>query len=363
MKIKENYKSILNILLEKINSGQFAHDSLLPTENELATKYGVSRPTITKVYDALQDEGYVIKRKGVGTRVIFEKTKSNLIFGLLLPGSGESEIFSIINNRFLEHSRDGKFNCLWEGITAGNAEMRKELIETHLNNYISRNVNGVFFAPLERISNAEEINKRVCDKFTNAGIPIILIDRDIVEFPYRSSYDLVSLDNFNAGYQMAEHLLDSNCTTIHFVYRQDSASSVLLRRLGAAAAMHKRGLNFSNENVYCGNPEDLEFVKQISIIRGKTGVMCANDSTAAMLISSFDTINVKISEDVLICGFDDMKYAKHLKFPLTSYNQPCEEITDVAIDLMMRRIQNIRIIPNHISLLGHIIPRDSTSFK
>jgi LacI family transcriptional regulator len=337
--------------------------SLLPPEEELAAKFGVSRPTIAKVYNTLQDENYVFKRKGVGTRVIFKKNKNSLTFGLLLPGAGESEIFSIINNRFLEHSLNGEFECLWDGTTAGNADTRKEWIEIYSDNYISKKVDGVFFAPLERVEMADDVNKKICDRFTDAGIPLILIDRDIVEFPHRSIYDLISLDNFNAGYTMAEHLLDSNCTTIHFVYRQGSAFSVTLRRLGVAAAVHRRGLIFTNDNVYCGNLEDAEFVKKIKINPAHTGIICANDSTAAVLMSTMDSLGIKISEDTLICGFDDMKYASLLKYPLTSYSQPCIEIADIAIEMMLRRIKNEDMKANYINLTGEVIFRQSSVFR
>ncbi|MEJ5105113.1 MULTISPECIES: substrate-binding domain-containing protein [Chryseobacterium] len=362
MDIKRNYKSILDLLLAEIKSGNFPFDSLLPTEEELALKYGVSRPTITKVYNTLQDENYIVKKKGVGSRVIFTN-KNHHTFGLLLPGAGESEIFSIINNRILERSLHGEFECLWDGTTAGNAETRKELIEIYTENYISKKVDGVFFAPLERISNADNINKNICDKFTRAGIPLILIDRDIVEFPARSIHDLVSLDNFNAGYAMAEHLLDSNCTEINFLYRKNSAFSITLRRLGVAAAVHKRGFVFNNDNVYCGDPEEVDFVRKIKFKSGHAGIICANDSTAAMLMSTMDSLDIKISKNVLICGFDDMKYANYLKYPLTSYNQPCTDIADVAVEMMFRRIKNKDMKSNHLSLIGQIIPRKSTIFE
>ena len=359
-----NYKAILEILQEQIVKGEITFDSLLPTENELALKYGVSRPTITKVYNLLQEKGYLTKKKGVGTRVIYQKlNESNLTFGLLLPGAGESEIFSIISNRFLKHSQEGRFNCLWEGATTSNAEFRKGITKKCSLNYIEQKVDGVFFAPLERTPHADEINKEICERFTKAGIPLVLIDRDIVEFPNRSSYDLVSLDNFTAGYIMAEHLIDAGCDIINFVYRQDSAFSVTLRHLGVAAAIRKRQMDFNNSHIYCGTPEDPEFVKNITIIPGKTGIICANDSTAAVLMSTMSAMGIETASDVLICGYDNMKYAEYLKQPLTSYSQPCEEITDVAIELMMRRINNKDIIPVNINLLGQIVPRESTIFQ
>ena len=229
MKTKPSYKSIYDILKKDILDGIYPTGSLLPTELTLADQYSVSRPTIAKVYNQLQTEGYITKKKGLGTIVNHKYTSTTLSFGLLLPGAGESEIFSIINDQLLKQSEAGKFNCLWEGATASNANIRRELIEACCDNYIKKGVDGIFFSPLERVADADEINIRICDKIEKAGIPLILIDRDIYNFPQRSNFDIVCLDNFSAGCIMAQHLIDQGCTHIHFFYRPDSACSVNMR--------------------------------------------------------------------------------------------------------------------------------------
>lgn len=362
MEVKINYKTIYNTLKEEIANGVFPAGSLLPTEQNLAQEYSVSRPTIAKVYNQLQDEGFIKKKKGLGTIVVHKHTNTINTFGLLLPGAGESEIFSIINDQLLKQSETGKFNCLWEGATASCADIRRTLVETCCENYIKKKVDGVFFSPLERVPDAYQINLRICEDIKSAGIPLVLIDRDILNFPERSEFDIVSLDNFNAGCVMAQHLIDAGCELIHYFYRPDSASSVNLRLSGVRDVVQKNKLDFNDLNIHCGNPEDVEFVKRIQIIPGKTGIICANDSTAAVLMSTLDAIGVKISSDLLICGYDNMKYSQHLKHSLTSFRQPCEEIANVSIELMIRRVNNKNLVPVAVNLTGEIVPRESSQF-
>ncbi len=362
MKTKPSYKSIYDVLKKDILNGVYPTGGLLPTELTLAEQYSVSRPTIAKVYNQLQAEGYITKKKGLGTIVNHKYTSSTLVFGLLLPGAGESEIFSIINDQLLKQSETGKFNCLWEGATASNADIRRELIETCCDNYIKKEVDGIFFSPLERVADADSINLRICEKIEKAGIPLILIDRDIYNFPQRSNFDIVCLDNFSAGCIMAQHLIDQGCTTIHFFYRPDSACSVNMRLAGIKEVVHQNKLSFDEKNVYCGNPENVEFVRQMSIVPGKTGVICANDSTAAVLMSTLTEIGAQISTDLLICAYDNMKYSMHLKHSLTSFKQPCEEIANVSVELMFRRIHNRNAFPVTVNLAGEIVVRDSSRF-
>ncbi|GAB6122081.1 GntR family transcriptional regulator [Dysgonomonas termitidis] len=362
MSIKWSYKTIYDVLKNEIINNVYPFESYLPTESVLAEKYSVSRPTIAKVYNTLQDEGYVVKRPGMGTTVIYKTQKDIPLFGLLLPGAGESEIFSIINERFLNQSKKGLFNCLWEGTTTSNAELRRDLIEKCTMDYINQHVDGIFFAPLERIRDAEKFNKEICKKLEDAGIPIVLIDRDILDFPLRSRFDLVCLDNFHAGYIMAQHLIKAGCEKIYFFSRPDSANSVNMRFYGVSAAMQDSDLQFTKSNIVMGNPEDTELVKSLKIIPRKTGIICANDSTAAVLMSSIDGLGIKITSDVLVAGYDDMKYADHLKYPLTSFRQPCTNITDVAIDMMFLRLKNPSPKALTVNLEGTLLARESSRF-
>lgn len=364
MNDKYNYKTIYATVKEDILKGVYPTGTLLPTELNLAEKYSVSRPTISKVYNQLQKEGYVNKKKGLGTIILFKQNVNKIYtFGLLLPGAGESEIFSIINDQILKQSEIMQFNCLWEGATASNAGIRRNLIESCCDNYIAKQVDGIFFSPLERVPDADRINKLICQKIQQAGIPLILIDRDIVPIPQKSPFDVICLDNYSAGCIMAQHLMEAGCKQIHFFYRPDSAYSVRIRFLGVKSTVQEQGLAFDEHNDFCGNPEDLEFVKTIPVEKGKTAIICANDSTAAVLMSSLETIGYKIASDLLICGYDDMKYSQHLKCSLTSFIQPCKEIANNSIDLMMRRIKDNDRPPISVYMNGQIIVRESTRFS
>lgn len=361
MEIKANFKSILETVRQQIRN-DLPLGTLLPTEMELAARYGVSRPTIAKVYNTLQKEGYVLKKQGIGTTVVFRGEARRPRFGLLLPGPGESEIFATISDRFMERSQRGDFECIWNGATSGNAEIRRDQTEKCCEKYIAQGLDGVFFAPLERIPNARELNEEICAKFRDAGIPLVLIDRDVVEFPQRSAFDLVCLDNLAAAYTMAQDLIAEGCDHLLFCFRPDSAGSVLIRQFGVAAAALEHGIRFGAENVCCGDPEDMDFVRGLPIVPRRTGILCANDATAALLMSSLSTLGIRITSDALLCAFDDMKYAKHLRYTLTSYRQPCEEMTDTAIELMLRRIRTADAPTLTIHLRGEICRRDSSRF-
>jgi len=72
VQVEEHLRSLLT--LEKFKRGDF-----LPKEVELANRLGVSRNTIRQATNKLENEGLIIRKKGVGTRVA---EKKGLLTGL-----------------------------------------------------------------------------------------------------------------------------------------------------------------------------------------------------------------------------------------------------------------------------------------
>jgi GntR family transcriptional regulator len=64
-----NYVLVAQALIADIESGRYPVDSLLPTEHELATQFGMSRHTIREAMRRLQELGMITRLQGVGTRV------------------------------------------------------------------------------------------------------------------------------------------------------------------------------------------------------------------------------------------------------------------------------------------------------
>ena len=125
--------SLITKTVEKLRNdilnGKLIYGTLLPTEKELAESLNVSRPTVAKMYNILQREGLIRKRPGYGTTVTLNINKKSSTYGLLLPGSAESEIFGIMNDQFLEIEKEGdKTTFLWDGTVANNAEKRQNSI-------------------------------------------------------------------------------------------------------------------------------------------------------------------------------------------------------------------------------------------
>ena len=61
------YEQVANALRADIQGGAFDATKRLPTEEELAEKYGISRITVRRAVGDLVEEGLVEKKQGKGT--------------------------------------------------------------------------------------------------------------------------------------------------------------------------------------------------------------------------------------------------------------------------------------------------------
>jgi GntR family transcriptional regulator len=72
------YSQLKNLIIEKIESGEFAAESKIPSEQELCEQYDISRPTVRQAITELTNNGYLYKEKGKGTFVAKSKTKVDI---------------------------------------------------------------------------------------------------------------------------------------------------------------------------------------------------------------------------------------------------------------------------------------------
>ncbi|HPY97472.1 MAG TPA: GntR family transcriptional regulator [Clostridia bacterium] len=63
------YYQLKEVLIKAINNGKYAPGEAIPSENELADQYSLSRPTVRQALGELVKMGYLIKIKGKGTFV------------------------------------------------------------------------------------------------------------------------------------------------------------------------------------------------------------------------------------------------------------------------------------------------------
>jgi len=281
---------------------------------------------------------------------------------LLIPGLGTTEIFSPICAEIARCAQTEGYSVLWGDSSDVDLETRSLKAEALCKQYAQRKVAGVFFEPLELIPGREEINRHITRTLTVNRIPVVLLDRDLCSPPERSSFDVIGIDNFAAGFRACAHLLKLGARHIRFLARPGSAPTVEMRIAGAREAMSRSNLQPAANWVACGDPADATFVRGLvnsPSTRRTDAVICANDLTAANLIHTLAALGVQVPKDMRLASFDDVKYATLLSPPLTTIHQPCKGIGAIAVKTMLQRLHNPGLPPQDISLDAPLVIRKS----
>lgn len=363
MKKQPRHKEISSELRTEILAGLHDQTSRLPSEAQLVKRFNVSRPTIARALLDLKTEGFLERRAGSGTYLKKHRDAGQTTrqLGLIVPGLGRIEIFDVICGELASLARVHDFGMHWGGSTRPSADKSMGIGEAEelCAHYVDSGVSGVFFAPFEHTRDNKAANHRITERLSHAGIPVVLIDRDINPFPLRSNFDLVGIDNFAGGYQLACHLIKLGAKRLAFVTRPFSAATVEARKAGATSAMLQHGLSIPHDFLQTGDPGDMKFVRKLTAARQYDAIICSNDHTAAQLLQTLSRINIKVPHHLRVVGVDDVRFATLLSVALTTIRQPCTEIALTAFNAMRERLINPSLPARSLLLSPHLVVRES----
>ena len=172
------YRQVLESLSKDILSGRYQAGQKLPSEAALVQQFRTSRITVGRALRDLAQRGLVERIAGSGTYV--RQTRDDgkgLLFGLLIPDLGRTEIFEPICRGIASAPQAARHALLWGHAEAGHASQERQAIEL-CDQFIERAVAGVFFAPLEAAGQATQpaaTNLAIVNRLEKARIPIVLL--------------------------------------------------------------------------------------------------------------------------------------------------------------------------------------------
>jgi DNA-binding LacI/PurR family transcriptional regulator len=357
--MKKKYQIIYEKIKKDIAEKQYLEGDFLPTESEIAEEFETSRPTVTKAFEKLRNEKFIYSRAGYGTVVLRSELTDGKKIGLLIPQYGRAEIFEPICSAIREESKKHYWQVNLPSELLDSKDIKKTT-KLLCAKFIREEFDGVFFSPSNRIPDNVNFNLGILDQLRKARIDVVLIDREIVNWPNQTACDLVAVDNILAGLMVTGHMLKQGCKMIAFAKHKTSSTMIDLRIIGAREAVRQANLPQETLRVIEmdeeHNPE--EVLKQ-----RLCGLICANDEMAADLMRKLLDNGIRIPEDLKVAGFDDVKYAEFLSVPLTSYRQPCEEIGRIGVHTMLTRFAHPEFAPIRVNLQGELVTRFSTSIQ
>lgn len=190
-----------------------------------------------------------------------------------------------------------------------------------------------------------------------AGIPVISHG-----IPHADAVNVI-MDNDSGMNHLTEHLItEHDVRDIVFVAgtADNSDSNERLESVRRSALEH--GLSFTDKNVVYSN---WEFSKAAEIARdfaqkGKLpdAFICANDEIAMVMITTFEDYGIKVPDDVLITGFDNLPDSA-LFYPSVTSIDPDNRLHGRICARTMIDLLNAAPVENPIKLPSRFLSRES----
>ncbi|GAB6930296.1 GntR family transcriptional regulator [Paenibacillus sp. JCM 10914] len=359
------YKKIEAHIIEQIRSGNWSPRTRIPSENELAEQFSVSRITVKNALTALVDKGVVHRLQGKGTFVsdhnaedieditLYDREHENLpTIGFLLPR---------LDNRFTANLLSGIEDALSKNgyrllFAKTNDSQDEEILK--IQEMKQAGVKGLIIYPVEGEHYNNEILSLTLNRF-----PLVLLDRKLKGVETNS----VSSDNYGAAIQAVKHLHELGHSQIGFISTVVEGTSSIEDRLdGYEQALEDhhilidRSLQMTRLMMNSTDEEVISLIQQfIQTNPHMTALMSSNFSPH--VIQAALGLGMSVPEDLSVIFFDDVEFPDFCMVPPTAVVQQELELGHEAGQLMIQQIENPSSEYHQIKLPTLLIPRQSTA--
>lgn len=199
----------------------------------------------------------------------------------------------------------------------------------------------------------------VLEQLADRGTPLVLLARTPLPGPDRT--DTVNAENVRAAHALAAHLADAGARTVTFVGARTFSPDLAERLDGLQQGAEARGLQVTvhepeamDEGAGAAAAADLAALPEGL----PDAVACANDELALGLMTALRERGVRVPEDVLVSGWDDVMAARYAG--LTTVRQPMRDLGATAARLLDEQISGGRSIHSHQVLPTELVARATT---
>jgi DNA-binding LacI/PurR family transcriptional regulator len=330
------------ILRDAIAGGRFPGDRL-PTEVELAEQLGVSRETVRRACEALQQQGLLVKfrRKGTFTRFpglsLEVKAADSTLLGYLQadfqsPQGHAEAVTRAMDGLMLQGAIAAASQAGFDLVTrrAPAAQMGaafRRLSQT-------TRLRGVIFASYGE----EKLLRRV----TEFGLPTVLLDHDL----HLPSISTIRDDSFSGAKQAVEYLAGLGHRRIAFAdwHRTDLNPWRLngyRQGLRDAGLPRRRTWELQAELTEQGARKVADDLQKLS--PRPTGVLAFNNTFAKLLIDELNRRGVRVPQDLSVMGSGGEDVTG-----LTCQQADWHQMGVQSVQMLLRHLDNSKLTPEHV---------------
>lgn len=335
---ESNWKAIAAEIAARIEAGEFAPGTRLPSGDQLAVTLGVNRNATHRAVEELQRLGLVVRKRGSGTVVAERTTKKGFRIALLVDGYSTYHNFP--SGELLRGIQDviGEDSALIIADSKHDATLEAR----HLRR-LARETDGIllYATALEKPATLSALLEE--------GTPVVALDR----VPHGVDIDSAVTDNLAATRTAMRSLIERGHRDIGFIsFYKPSFSSVTDRLDGYRQTLAEAGL--PNEDLLRWLPEGIyqspaifhQLVRDtiVALRHGSnpvTALFCVEDAIGCAAVVASEQLCINVPDELEIATFHDW-HPMTLRTPWNVHRlvQNKYELGQASAGLLLDRIAN-----------------------
>lgn len=245
------YKWLVEQLREIISDSIQKGSNKLPTEQELAVRYRVSRQTVRAALAVLEDEREIRRIKGSGAYITgLSSLEDRNIVGILIPDEQQYEYPALINDIRVTLAAEG-FSCkVYRTHNHVNQERQilQFLLKSPLRALIVEPVKSALPSP----------NTELYQKLIQKGTSILFLG---CAYPQLSQIPVIYEDNLYGAGLLVQSLVEKGHSSIAGIFQMDDQRGHE-RYQGFLDAMQNQGLTVPDRNICWYTTQELDDFRQ-----------------------------------------------------------------------------------------------------
>jgi len=192
------------------------------------------------------------------------------------------------------------------------------------------------------------------------SVPVVLLAHQ----PRRRSLDHVSVDNRLGVKEVTQHLIEHHAyRDLLFVGGPPESPDSTERFLGFCEALIQFGLMVPPEPTAEGGFTEKGGRRAMQELLAAgyhpRAIVFGNDEMAIGALGVLKEHGLRVPEDIAITGFDSIPVSRHVSPTLTTVRQPMRELGEVAVELLLSRIQDSQATRKSVFLSTDLVIRES----
>lgn len=276
---------------------KYAGVSQTTVSRVLNTPHLVKRNTVKKVMDAIDELNYI---PDGNARSLVQRKTSTIA---LISGPLHNPFFAETTTAIVNYASE-------QGFRTNVHFINDENVEEVYNSVFENKVDGIILSSIY-------LDDPIFAKLEKSTIPFVLFNRK-----HKSEKNFVEIDNQEAGYLAASHLVESGHQEITWVGGPLTISTFKGRLEGYIYALQHRQLPIEREKIFITDTkrENLyeTFLALQNLPQKPTAICAATDAIAIRLMDFYISAGYLIPEDLSIIGIDNVELSHHASINLTT---------------------------------------------